>query len=123
MNKPPIVAVLKALGATQSLDDSPHGWKPMTCPFHEDSSASGSYNTVLQRFRCHKCGDDISGDGFDVIKGVERCDFATAKNRAAEVCGLQGFTSSDTSSAMRSKLTGKRTKERARLIRSRYGRR
>jgi DNA primase len=119
--KPSIVQTLKGLGATEPLDDSPHGWKSMRCPFHGDTGPSASYNTVLQRFRCHKCGDDISGDGYDVIQGVERCDFATAKARASDFCGV--ITGSIPQSVERSRLTSKRNKERSRLVRAKYKRR
>lgn len=120
------MAVLRGLGATLELDESSHGWKAIPCPFHDDRAASASYNTTLERFRCHKCGDDISGDGYDVIMGVERCDFLTAKSRATEICGQEFRTTTasgnGSKSFERSKLTSKRNPQRAKLIRQKYSR-
>lgn len=127
IGKPSIVAVLEALKGPQGLDDTEHGWKSCRCPFHDDRSASASYNTILQMFQCHACGFPGNrrgkpGDGYDVIMEVERCDFATAKNRVAELGTTVVFTGEPRSLA-RSKLTSRRTKERARLVRKTYGRR
>jgi DNA primase len=119
--KPSIVAVLRGLAPHIELDEETHGWKPVRCPFHDDRAASGSYNTAAQRFRCHGCG--IAGDGYDVIQEVERCGFATARARAAEFCG-SAFTIPDADAApQRSKLTSRRTKDRAKLVRKKHGRR
>lgn len=118
--KPPIVAVLRGLGATETLDESEHGWKAVRCPFHADRVASASYNTVSQRFRCHGCG--VSGDGYDVIQEVERCDFATARAKTAELCGGEAFTQGLSGAPERSRLTSRRTKERSKLVRSKYRR-
>ena len=104
------------------LDGESRGWKAIKCPFHNDRAASASYNTESQRFRCHGCG--IAGDGYDVIQEVERCDFQTARARAVELCGsaFGAASQSSTETSARSKLTDRRTKERSKLIRSKYRR-
>lgn len=122
IGKPSIVAVLRGLVPGIELDDSVRGWKPIQCPFHGDRSASASYNTTTQRFRCHKC--DIGGDGYDVIGQVERCDFATARARIAGMHGVSLIQVSESgSSSQRSKLTSRRNAQRQRLVRNRYSKR
>ena len=121
--KPSIAAVLTALGATEDFHES-GGWKVMRCPFHDDRAASASYNPDLERFRCHGCG--IAGDGYDLLMEVERCDFATARNRATELCGAASRPLTDSGSATitgRSKLTARRSNERAKLVRRKCGKR
>lgn len=115
--------VLQALKPEVVLRSDSGGWHAIRCPFHDDRAASGSYNPTLERYRCHACG--ISGDGFDLIQEVERCDFVTARAKAIEMCGATGLTMAAGSvmgSAQRSRLTSRRTQERSRLVRARKGR-
>lgn len=92
----------------------------MRCPFHCDRAASGSYNTSLERFRCHGC--DIHGDGYDLIQAVERCDFRTALERARTLATFRDVPYTASANSGRSKLTSRKTKDRARLVRQRVKR-
>jgi len=58
-----IVDYLRFAGA--STAESTNGWRAVKCPWHGDKSASASYNTGLNRFRCHAC--EIGGDLIDVV--------------------------------------------------------
>lgn len=120
MDKPSIVAILNALSPGLDLPDGAAGWRAVKCPFHDDRAASASYNPTSERFRCHGCG--MSGDGFDLIMEVERCDFATALNRAMVLCG-QEFKAISPGGApaqqQHSRLTSRKNSQRSKLIRSR----
>lgn len=93
----------------------------MQCPWHADRAASASYNTILQRYRCHGCG--IAGDGFDLVQEINRCDFVTAKEWCARNLGYSGNLTSSNRTDAPSKLTQRRNRLRATLIRQRYGKR
>lgn len=121
--KPSIVRVLAALAPhVEELDDSAHGWKALRCPFHDDRAASASYSTDKERFRCHGCG--VSGDGYDLIQEILRCDFATARAKAEEMVGnaFSSPTSTDDTFTRPSKLTARRNAARAKIIRKTFKR-
>lgn len=121
IRKPSIVAVVRALAPGTDLHDDVHGWKPIRCPFHDDRAASASYNTTIQRFKCHAC--QVGGDGYDLIMEIEHCDFATALRRAESITGSAvslGVMNAQSSQTGRSKLTERKTKERRKLIRKKF---
>lgn len=68
----PILEVLVDLGATTPGWTQGWGeWKPITCPFCNDTNDSASYNAAAGRFLCHQCGaprDGVSGDVVDVAR-------------------------------------------------------
>lgn len=41
------------------------GWKAVECPFHDDTTASASFNEGKGKFRCHGCG--ISGTVAEIL--------------------------------------------------------
>ncbi len=119
--------MLKGLAPDVDLETGRHGandWvTSVHCPFHgSDRNGSAAWNPIKQRFRCHTCG--ISGDGYDVIQQVEGSDFATARARAADLCdGVFIEVADDSVRGRPSKLAGRRDGGRAKLVRSKYGRR
>lgn len=66
--KPPVAEILKHYGA-ERVPETLRGWAVMRCPFHADSSASASVNTVLQTFKCHAC--NFGGDSFALVEWRE----------------------------------------------------
>jgi hypothetical protein len=122
--KPSIVAVLKGLAPDIDLKHDTGKWVGgIRCPFHGfDRNGSAAYNSTLERFRCHACS--IAGDGYDVIQAVEGCDLGTARARATELAGMtfqSSATSSSASAGASSRLTGRKTSARRKLVRDRYG--
>lgn len=86
----------------------------MRCPFHGvDRNPSASYNPTLQRFRCHQCG--VAGDGYDLIQENDRCDFLTAKAKAAEICGGNFTFPEEPTGPQRSRLANRKKLQRSRL--------
>lgn len=73
------------------------GWKPMACPFHEDSHASAGSNG--SGFVCHACG--VRGSAISLIMQREGVDFDSAVNLAEEITG-------EVHSSLRRKVVAKR---------------
>lgn len=118
ITKPSIIAIIHGLAPNTELRWNSGGWHAIKCPFHDDRAASAGYNPTEQRFKCHAC--DIGGDGYDLIQAVERCDFATARARAAELAGSEFVAVWE--APQRSKLTARRSLGRSAAVRKRYGR-
>ncbi|MEU5433801.1 CHC2 zinc finger domain-containing protein [Streptomyces sp. NPDC020719] len=53
------------------------------CPLHEDATASLSYNTDRQLWKCHSCGE--GGDAYTLIMKKEKTDFVGARALAASL--------------------------------------
>lgn len=59
------------------------GWKPVTCPFHDDSTASAGSNG--SGFVCHACG--VRGGPIQLLMQREGVDFDSAVQLAEEITG------------------------------------
>lgn len=118
--KPSITEVLEALFPGIHLRRDTGGWTPVRCPFHPDRDASASYSPDAQSFRCHACG--VHGDGLDLIQEFHGCDFATARLKVEALGVSTGIAAETEFRPARSKLTARRTKGRAALVRKRYSR-
>lgn len=71
--RPSIAAVLSQHGVDVAERT---GWRPVRCPYHDDSTASASVNTDIGRFNCHACG--VKGDVYDLLMYRERITFREA---------------------------------------------
>ena len=90
IEKAPIVEILTHYGA-ERVPETVRGWAAMRCPFHDDSDASASVNTLEGVFKCHACG--MKGDGISLVQQQERQDFPSALETIAGILGrsLQGI--------------------------------
>lgn len=59
------------------------GWQAVVCPFHQDTTASASFNEGECRFRCHTC--DVVGN---VSQILEKFEGQSAEQVAARVAAL-----------------------------------
>lgn len=80
-----IVAVLLHYGASPTISQLSTGEHSVRCPFHDDSTASGSVHTGLGLYNCHACG--IGGDGLKIIMKQEGIGFGEAVEFARSVLG------------------------------------
>lgn len=71
--RPSIVAVLDRHGL-EVVERT--GWRPVRCPYHDDSTASASVNTDLGAFTCHACG--VKGDVYKLLMYREGITFPEA---------------------------------------------
>jgi DNA primase len=79
---PDIVAVLKHYGANITRSS---GQVNVKCPFHNDSHASASFNTIDNIFNCFACG--MNGNSIQIIAKQERVDIREAKSIAEGFIG------------------------------------
>lgn len=75
------VQVLEYYGAVMPPEGP--GWKPLPCPFHDDSHASAGSNG--SGFACHACG--VKGSAISLIMQREGIDFASAVTIYEELTG------------------------------------
>ena len=81
----PIDAVLQELGADMVPTGS--GWTRMSCPFHEDRTASAAVNHELNAFVCHSCGR--KGDSLKLLQAELGVSFTEALNRGRALLGME----------------------------------
>ena len=85
-----LAAVLEYYGATVP---NRHGWVKIRCVVHNDSTPSMTVNVESGGFNCMACGAK-GGDGLQLVRLVEDCDFPTAVKKYAEITGVEVKTGS-----------------------------
>lgn len=68
------------------------GWIKIKCPVHKESRPSATVN-LEGGFHCNSCGAR-GGDGLQLLRLIEDCDFPTAVKKYAEITGVEIKTGS-----------------------------
>ena len=81
----PILPVLYHYGFEGVVNEYHTGNQSILCPFHDDTSNSGSVNVRRGLFKCFAC--DAAGDAIALIRYKEGMDYVSAVREAETITG------------------------------------
>lgn len=111
-----LVPVMVYYGGTEATEDL--GGRPYACPFHGDTTPSGTINTAAGWFHCMAFADCPQGNAVQIVMRKEDLSYREAVERAESIARKYGKEVSSTPASRRSGGSRGKRSGGARLRRS-----